>query len=281
MEQSASSSSSLLASATEDEIIVSQILLDLRNLMSLSESLSNYNWGCRRKRSCLDPPPPPPLTSASFSLENRIEEKRARIKAEEAAQDEKHVGAARTTASPDTPLSFSLSESDEKPKHSSKKTSKKRSREEYLDMIEGLTQRRELLAGEIENVKKYYNKLMADNAQLKAMKQKVLNSGMSLGTELSQQYRIDHQPSTANPTAQESVGPTAAHLQPSDGGLGSVNHGGPLGFDLNLPAEEAFGVELYRPLEVSRPIADKRAIFAEARRKRIGIIKTKSTRTMV
>lgn len=288
MEQSATSSSFLIASATEDEIIVSQILLDLKNLMSLSESLSGFNWGRRRRRSCLEAPPA--LTSACSSLENRIVERRAQIKVEEAEapQDEKHGGGARTTASPDTPLSFSPSESDEKPKHSSKKTSKKRSREEYLDMIEGLSQRKELLTGEIENVRKYYNKLKAHNSHLKAMKQEVLDSRLNLGIELTQHYRIDtelhHQPSTANPTANECehyFSPIVARLQHSDDRLGSASRGGPLGFDLNLPAEEAFGVELYRPLDVNRAIADKRARFAEARRKRIGIIKTKSSRTMV
>ncbi|XP_057766094.1 uncharacterized protein LOC130986646 isoform X2 [Salvia miltiorrhiza] len=271
MEQSATSSSSLLASATEDEINVSRILLDLRNLMSLSESLSNCNWGRRRRRSCLEPPPPP-LTAVPSLPENRIEERRTPIKGE----DEKHGGGARTTASPDTPLSFSPSESDDKPKHSSKKTSKKRSREDYLDMIEGLTQRKELLSGEIENVKKYYNKLKAYNSQLKAMKQEAFNSG--LRRENSEMGLIQHyrmlQP---DPTAQCGSGPIAAHLQPSDYGLGSANNGGPLEIDLNLPAEEAFGgVELYRPSDAA---ANRRARYAEARRKRIGIIKTKSNRS--
>lgn len=129
--QSTTSSSSLLASATPDEIIVSLILLDLKKMMSLSESLSNFNWGRRRKRSCLEAPPP--LASASSwpspSPVNRIEEKKLHIKAAQAAQEAKHGGgAARTTASPDTPLSFSPSESDEKSKHSLKKSSKKKVR---------------------------------------------------------------------------------------------------------------------------------------------------------
>lgn len=106
----------------------------------------------------------------------------------------------------------------------------------------------------------------------------MLNSG-------GQHYRINtearHQPLAADQTAQEcqeSFGPIAAQSQPSDDGLASVNQGGPRGFDLNLPAEEAFGVDVYGPLDV---IADRRARFAEARRKRIGIIKTKSSRGVV
>ena len=56
---------------------------------------------------------------------------------------------------------------------------------------------------------------------------------------------------------------------------GSVKSGEPRGFDLNLPAEEeSGGVVIYWPLDDD----DKRARSAEARRKRIRIIKAKSTR---
>lgn len=108
----------------------------------------------------------------------------------------------------------------------------------------------------------------------------MLNSG-------GQHHRIKteahHQPLAVDQTAQEckdSFGPVAAQLQPSDDGVASVNQGVPRGFDLNLPAEEAFGVDVYRASDVSRAIADRRARFAEARRKRIGIMKTKSSRTV-
>lgn len=58
---------------------------------------------------------------------------------------------------------------------------------------------------------------------------------------------------------------------------GSVKSEEPRGFDLNLPAEEeSGGVVMYWPLDDAA--ADKRARSAEARRKRIRIIKTKSTR---
>ncbi|KAK4434623.1 hypothetical protein Salat_0625100 [Sesamum alatum] len=298
---SSSKESSLLASATEDEIIVSQILLDLRNLMSLSESLSNFNWGRKRRRSCLDAAPPlPPWLPPP--VHDGIEERRPHIKAEEDVEEK--PDAARTTASPDTPLSFSPSESDEKSKHSSKKTSKKRSKQEYIDMIEGLTQRKDLLRGEIENVKKYYNKLKAYNSELNAIKQEVLNTyprkkegqmetggGVNLGAELTQHYRVDmvahQQPLIQDPMAQNFhqyplFGPIGAtqFYSSSNSGLGSVNHVGPLGIDLNIPAEEALlGVDPSQPSDAGREIADKRARFAEARRKRRGIIKIKSMRS--
>ncbi|KAL2241960.1 UNVERIFIED_CONTAM: hypothetical protein Sindi_0314000 [Sesamum indicum] len=330
---SSSKESSLLASATEDEIIVSQILLDLRNLISLSESLSNFNWGCRRRRSCLDaapslPPTPSLLPPPVQRTDNGIE---AHIKAEEVSLEEKPdaTAATRTTASPDTPLSFSPSESDEKSKHSSKKTSKKRllqvsfafqflpipqlypfdiplfltSKQEYIDMIEGLTQRKDLLRGEIENVKKYYNKLKAYNSELKAIKKEVLNTscprkeeekqmetggGMNPGVELTQHYRVDmvphQQPYIQDPMGQNFhqyplFGPIATQFYSSNSGFGSVNHVGPLGIDLNIPAEEALGVDPSQPLDAGRVIADKRARFAEARRKRRGIIKIKNMRS--
>ncbi|KAL1534775.1 hypothetical protein AAHA92_30913 [Salvia divinorum] len=222
-EQSATSSSSLLASATEDEIAVCQILLSLKTMMlPLSESLPDCNWGLRRKRSCLVSPP---SNSGSSSPGNRIEERKTPVKAEEDV---------RTTGSPDSPFIFSPSESDDKPKHSSKKTSKNKSkgREDYLDMIEKETKRKQLLAGEVAKVSKYYNELKATNSRLKAMKQE------------------------------------------AQAKCGSVKSEGPRGFDLNLPAAEAES-GIYWPLDAA---ADKRAKSAEARRKRIRIIKTKSTR---
>ncbi|XP_042009535.1 uncharacterized protein LOC121758165 [Salvia splendens] len=199
MEQAATSSSP----PTEDEIAVAEILLNLKTMMlPLSESLPDCKWGCRRKRSCLVSPP-----SISGSA-NRIEDRKTPIKA-------------RTTVSPDTPLVFSASESDDKPKKTSKNKSKVR--EDYLDLIEEETKRKKLLTGEIAKVNKYYDELKETNRRLKAMKQEAMAK---------------------------------------------------CGFDLNLPAEEeSGGVGIYWSLD-----DDKRARSAEARRKRIRIIKTKSTR---
>ncbi|KAG6406478.1 hypothetical protein SASPL_134081 [Salvia splendens] len=210
MEQAATSSSP----PTEDEIAVAEILLNLKTMMlPLSESLPDCKWGCRRKRSCLVSPP-----SISGSA-NRIEDRKTPIKA-------------RTTVSPDTPLVFSASESDDKPKKTSKNKARldllnfiklSKVREDYLDLIEEETKRKKLLTGEIAKVNKYYDELKETNRRLKAMKQEAMAK---------------------------------------------------CGFDLNLPAEEeSGGVGIYWSLD-----DDKRARSAEARRKRIRIIKTKSTR---
>ncbi|KAL1561092.1 hypothetical protein AAHA92_03839 [Salvia divinorum] len=214
MEQSAASCSSLI-SANEEEVAVCRILLGLRKLLSLSESLSDHNWGCRRRRSCLDAPPT--LNGASSLPENKIGERGAAVKAER--------------SSPETPLSFPPSECDDKRKHSSKKNSKKRLREGYLDMINGLTEQKELLSREIDKVRKFHNELKAYNSQLKSFKQAELG-----------------------------------RLRSRD-------------IDLNLPAAEAFGdVELCQPLDAAE---DKRARSAEARRKRMRIIKNKTRKNRI
>ncbi|KAI3464832.1 hypothetical protein Pfo_021495 [Paulownia fortunei] len=296
---SGSKESSLLTSATEDENFVAQVLLDLRDMIGMRKSFPGFRWGSKKRRSRLDEGAsssraPSSLSPSFHRTHVEIDERKPQAKAAE----EEEVAAA---ASPVTPLSFSPSESDEKSRHAFKKSSKKRSREEYIDMIEELTQRRDLLRGEIENVTKYYNKLHAYNSELKAMKQEVLNSclgkeepeveisrEMNLGMELTQHHQISvaphQQPLVADHMAerfQHSLGPiTAQFYYSSYNGLGSVNHVGPLRIlDLNISAEEALGVGPSQPLDRSRALADRRARFAEARRRRRGIIKIKSMRS--
>ncbi|KAE9445409.1 hypothetical protein C3L33_22693, partial [Rhododendron williamsianum] len=62
-------------------------------------------------------------------------------------------------------------------------------REERLEIIEELTQRRELLKGEIEAVKSYYNKLRAINLDLKAKKRE-LETCKKFGIELREFNRV-------------------------------------------------------------------------------------------
>ncbi|KAL6527466.1 hypothetical protein OROGR_016556 [Orobanche gracilis] len=295
--------SSLLASATEDEIIVSQILLDLKSLVSLSESLANFNWGCRRRRSCLDEDPPLPHESLCPTpirrTKNEIEERRPQIKSAEVVVD-KGGGTTSAAVSPTTPLLFSPSESVENSKHLPERTSRKRSNEDYIDIIEGLTQSRDVIRGEVENVKKFYNKLQAYNSELKAMKHEVINNfprkeeprleiisggGINYGTGLTQIFRIQmspHQrPYVADPTAQQKlqypIGPIQTRFCLSNNGAtcGDRVGMGPLGIDLNFPAEEAFG----ETLDASNVVSDERSRFAEARRKRRRLMKAKSMRS--
>lgn len=119
-ESSSSAQSSLLASATEDEIFVAQILFDLPSMIGMVESLEGFQWGSKRRRSNLVEGPSSSPAPSSQRTDVEIEEKKAQAKAEE------EKGAAAATSSPVSPLHFSPSESDEKPRHASKKSSKKR-----------------------------------------------------------------------------------------------------------------------------------------------------------
>ncbi|KAK4429381.1 hypothetical protein Salat_1238500 [Sesamum alatum] len=283
-ERSSIEQTSLLASATEDEIFVAKILLDLPSMIGLLDSLAGFQWGSKRRRSSLVEGPSSSRAPSSRSpTDVEIEERKPQAKAEAAA--------AATTSSPVSPLHFSPSESDEKPRHTLKKSYKKRSKEQYIDTIEELTQRRDLLRGEIENVTKYYNKLNAYNLQLKALKQEVLNPcikrenpetetsrWMNLGLQLTQQHNQigavapQQQPLVPDEMAekfQHSLGPITTQFY---GGLGPVSHVGLLGIpDLNISAQG-------QPLDMSSGIADRRARCAEARRRRRGIMKIKSMR---
>ncbi|KAL0438423.1 UNVERIFIED_CONTAM: hypothetical protein Slati_2325300 [Sesamum latifolium] len=62
--------SSLLASATDDEFFVAQILLDLPSMIGLLDSLAGFQWGRKRRRSCLvegpSSSPAPSSRSPSF-----------------------------------------------------------------------------------------------------------------------------------------------------------------------------------------------------------------------
>ncbi|KAL3845323.1 hypothetical protein ACJIZ3_002726 [Penstemon smallii] len=294
-----SKNNTLFDSATDDELFVAQILLDLK------DTWAPFKWGCTRKRSALLDEGAPSSSRApsplSVSVQDEIQEKMNQVIVKEDRKDGSAAvaglaSASATTASPDTPLSFVPSESDE----FYRRSSKKRSREYYVDMIEKLTKRRDCLRGEIENVKKYHNKLKVYNSELKAVKQEVLksfprkeetqketNRVMNHEMELAQHYGIKmvqhHQPSISDQTVQNfqySFSPITAQLYPPNNGFGSVNHVGPIGIpDLNLSLEENFGGDQSQPLDTQRAIAERQARCAEARRMRRGIIKIKSMRS--
>ncbi|XP_075494601.1 uncharacterized protein LOC142532203 [Primulina tabacum] len=271
--------SSLLASATEDELFVSQILIELVSLFMVSELKTKFLWGRKKRRSSLpeassySPEQPTSRSASVHSKDKEVKVRTPQVKAEEECP-------AAKSSSPTTPLSFFPSESDEKSKYSSKKSSKKR---------------------ELEKVRNYYNEFRTYNSELKAEKLQVLKTCpkkedsqletigfTNLVVDPTQHYRMTmltrQQPFIADPTAQKfqhSFGPiTAPQIGSFFNGLELVNHVGPAKIpDLNLSAEEAFGVDTSQPLDVDRALADKRARFAEARRMRRGIIKIKSMRS--
>ncbi|XP_058725386.1 uncharacterized protein LOC131596677 [Vicia villosa] len=142
----------------ESEIETAEILADLRHTFSLFSHVP-YSWVRRRKRSAIQNkpssngggatttvvPPPPPSNAV-------------KVKA----------------SSPTTPHSFPATESDEKPKHYEKRTSLKRKKEHYLNIIEDLTKTKHSIIQEIANVKHQYEELKVFNSKLKA-KGKELN----------------------------------------------------------------------------------------------------------
>ncbi|KAJ8561328.1 hypothetical protein K7X08_027518 [Anisodus acutangulus] len=223
------------ASFNETEIEVSNILLNLSSLIEESESRSRVSpvtWSCKRKRSDRNLG----FNSACSSEESdnvEVEDKIIELKSSEAI-------------SPDTPLSFSPTKFDDKDKYPSKKSSKGKTREELLNTIEKLTKCRELLRGEVENVRSYYNSQKAYNLELKAMKERVITNlnGQGQGSETCHRSQY--------PMGQF---PQAQPMFSSANGLGSMNHTGPVGIpDLSVTLVD---------------IAERKAQCAEARRKRM------------
>ncbi|CAI8606598.1 unnamed protein product [Vicia faba] len=143
----------------ESEIEAAEIIADLHHTFPLFSHVP-YSWGCRNKRSAIPnkpssngaaatitvvPPPPPPSNAVKLKA-----------------------------SSPTTPHSFPTTESDDKPKHSQKRTSLKRKKEHYLNIIEDLTKTKNSITQEIASVKLEYEELKAFNSKLKA-KGKELN----------------------------------------------------------------------------------------------------------
>ncbi|KAK4351872.1 hypothetical protein RND71_027390 [Anisodus tanguticus] len=266
----------LLTTSNEDEIEVANILLDLDNLVR-QKQFSSLIWGSKKRRSNRGSHFSSRVNSSSPSLQgsskidyNEIEPK---IKVE--------------VNSPATPLSFSPSESDDKPKHSSRKSSKLKSREELMDMIKQLSQCRESLRGEVENVRNYYNNQKAYNLKLKAMKEQVTRmlNIQGAGVNIDQVYSTGMEPNRQQPFIMDQValGSETFHrfqyplgqlqqVQLYSNGLGPVNHAGrgPIGLpDLNVTVDETFTLDSLSRFDIDRMNAERKAQFAEARRRRM------------
>lgn len=194
---------------TEDELRVADILLELRWLFADRFPLG---WGAKRRRSALrggssspspaapSPPPPPPKCAARAAIEDG-------------------VGPPKVHApSPDTPLSFSPSESDgNKAKQShSKRKSTKRKREEWLKLIPLLEEQGDALRKEVENVRRYRDQVKALNSVLKARKEeliiRVIPGEAEQGPEPSTRLTLGAQ--SAEPTAACLPSGSDRHLPP-------------------------------------------------------------------
>ncbi|XP_009608200.1 uncharacterized protein [Nicotiana tomentosiformis] len=265
----------LLNTYNEDEIQVANILLDLPNLFTQKQSPSHlsysFSWGTKKRRSNRNGTDFSSRVNSSSIQGSSNEIETTKIKAE--------------VTSPATPLSFSPSESDDKSKHSSRKILKRKTREELMDMINQLSQCRESLKGEVENVRNFYNSQKAYNLKLKAMKEQVTRMlniqgpGVNLGQicnkpemELNrQQPFVVDQISLGSETFHRFQYPLGQLQQAQpifspNNGLGFVNHLGlgPIGIpDLNVTVDEPI------PFDLDRINVERKAQFAAARRRRI------------
>ncbi|KAL5557880.1 hypothetical protein UlMin_034091 [Ulmus minor] len=272
---------------TEDDFEVCGILVELSNRILENETFSVQvnDWGLKRKRSAVrnkfssSSPPPlmrlsnPPAPSPSPEPEPEPEPKR--IKGE--------------ASSPATPLSFSPSESDEKSKPSKRKV-QKRNLEEQQENVRKCTEHRDLIEREVENVKNYYLKLMAENLRLKERKielsdlhirkseiEKSLNLQMDLGEPEVKSVWSD---------VQEKNRPLSMMNQPLEGREIGENFSqvssepktlNPVGLpDLNMSWEDLTGVGCFQQYNETRANKNRdKEMAAEARRKRLQICRSK------
>ncbi|KAE8057248.1 hypothetical protein FH972_013954 [Carpinus fangiana] len=182
-----------------------------------------------------------------------------------AAKAEALIQAEKAEAlSPATPLSFPpSSESDEKQKQDRKrKFPLKRKREEWMVIIDGLTQDRASLKEEIENMRRNCDNVRAFNLELKAK----LSAGPCLETgKIGAENKDSDQIGQLHPLLPSSTGSGMAHS----------NMGLP---DLNLSAEATVGIESSGPVNLN--VANKNlgramALAAQARHRRMLIRRIK------
>ncbi|XP_031125325.1 uncharacterized protein LOC116027731 [Ipomoea triloba] len=262
----------------DEEIEVANILLDLRKLIRQSDfrvklrGLS-LSWGCKRRRSKINRSAavsPPPTTAAvkSRSPSPPPPPKDSRSEPEIPAG----LRFKTEVLSPATPLSFSPSESDEKPVISSRKHSKKRTREEWMKNVDELTQCKEVLIGQLENVRAYYNNQLAYNLKLKAMRQEILSTSQKVEEPSGPDTRAGQgYPQYESPIIIDQLGQRYQYqgLVSAQNGMGYLL--GPIGIpDLNVSVEETLVMGSSQPFDVQRMEGgDKKTRYAEARRYRM------------
>ncbi|XP_056173277.1 actin cytoskeleton-regulatory complex protein pan1-like [Syzygium oleosum] len=197
---------------TEDELRVADIILELRWLFA---DRFPRGWGAKRRRSALrggggsgsSSPPSPAAPSPAPP-----QQQPAKCPGRAAAIEERAAGPPKVhAASPDTPLSFSPSESDgNKAKQShSKRKSAKRKREDWLKLVALLEEQGHALRKEVENVRRYRDQVKALNSELKSRKEELIVRAIpersEQGPEPITRLALGGQP--AEPTAAASLPP--------------------------------------------------------------------------
>ncbi|KNA11044.1 hypothetical protein SOVF_138740 isoform A [Spinacia oleracea] len=176
--------SKLVVVDVENEFDVANILLELPYLMT--DSLLNcrfpYDWGSKRRRTALVSPPPysPPRSRRKINAASPPPYSGRKINAATPSKVE--------ASSPNTPLSYSPSESDCKSnKLSNKKPPGLNSRKKQLEeSVKDRMQTQRQLIESIEKVREYYNSQMAENLELKRRKQAVV---MVTSTAIENQHQ--------------------------------------------------------------------------------------------
>ncbi|XP_054799203.1 uncharacterized protein LOC129303729 isoform X2 [Prosopis cineraria] len=285
-----------------EETRVLEILARLPQLILESEvrSFLPSAWGCKRRRSAIDLP-----SNQSHSLRLRLRLSRTPSPSHPAAKDgvahasdTDSLPAVKANApSPATPLSFSPSESDEKPVVLKKKQSRKRKRDDFLRTIEELTSSKQLLQGEVDNVKRYLDDLIAHNLKLKARKEELSvgrqreNPSVKMGLQrvdapvktssMAENQDPDQRHQQAKRIAcqmGESCQPTTSLPSISGSGMVANTSMGPFGIpDLNVSPDDSMPVDCSQPFDLS--LANKhlsRVMAAKARQNRIMIKRVKN-----
>uniref|UniRef100_A0A2C9U161 Uncharacterized protein n=1 Tax=Manihot esculenta TaxID=3983 RepID=A0A2C9U161_MANES len=160
---------------SNDEIEVAEVLLKLHTLIAESEYGLQLplSWGSKRRRSADDSHRRVLLPSTPFPSLHGI----GGLLVSVFDPDKTKTAVKVEASSPATPLSFSPSESDEKPKRLKRKASAKKTKEQLLEIVEQYTQSNESLTKEIEKSRQKYEELKASNLWLQAKKQE-LNLGI-------------------------------------------------------------------------------------------------------
>ncbi|GMY28257.1 Dihydroxy-acid dehydratase 1 [Fagus crenata] len=283
---------------TEDEIDTANILLELHHLIFESKTRLRFPSWVRLKKRSKRLPIKSCLCFSSSSLLAAFSRgtcgggRRVEVGPTCYTEGPPPMAAVKAVAlSPSTPLSFSpSSESDDRSKHTSKPKLLKKKREDWLKITDGLTQHRDSLKREIENIMRCYDGLKAFNLGLKARKNEFYLGHMKENPYLENGKRLklasqlvqptvnslsaqnqDHQQQIPSMVHQKSfivnqtvqrpeISDNVQHLTsqllsslPSSTGFGYVvnNHVGPTGLpDLNFSPMDAIGMDSSGPYDL-------------------------------
>ncbi|KAL6207546.1 hypothetical protein ACLB2K_018504 [Fragaria x ananassa] len=154
------------------EFEIAEILVGLPDIISQLDSRPRIRvpWGHKKKRSALSVQDQKPTKKSSTVVRLRLPSSSSSLNPAPKIAANNVVKVERS--SPNTPLSF---ESEEKPPSQlrSRVVSVKRKREEWLEVIDGLSKCRDLLQKEIQNVKDYKEKLINFNLVLQSRNQEL------------------------------------------------------------------------------------------------------------